>query len=283
MIDQALLIRIKDIEIRAKKILQGIQAGNKRSQQKGYGIDFDQIRDYQFGDDVRFIDWKSSARTNKILVKQFFQENTRTVLLAVDSSASMQYSSTDTLKYHCAIQAAVVMGLIAQNSQDSVGLIIFSDEVELYVPPKKGAVHLQDIINKLINFKALGKQTKLDNLTQFMRTIKRQNIMLCLFSDFIDESYEKLINGISKKTDLLVVRCLDPLELSLPSVGILQFVDIESPLRYDVHLRNAFSLCGRIKQQSNFFLKYNIDACDIFTDKPFFDQLIQFLLRNTKK
>lgn len=228
MISQELLKRIREIEIRTRRVLTGSQIGGHVTAQKGSGFEFDQIREYQYGDDVRFIDWKSSARSQKILVKQYLEERNRTIMIGVDLSASMFFGSSSSLKVDIAQQIAGAIALIADYGKDQVGLILFSDEIEAVVPPGRGKGHVRRVLTELFSEREVGKQTDLNLFFNHPLIKNKKKELLFLLSDFIVDDFEKSLAPVAQHKECVFIRCADIREKDLYSAGLLWMEDLET-------------------------------------------------------
>src|SRR5579872_1195696 len=223
------LKKVKQIEIQTRRLLRGALIGDSRSAVKGSGLDFDQIREYQSGDDVRFIYWKSSARTGNLLVKQYIEERSRVVLLAVDISASSFLGSTETLKHDIIAQVASVLALVTDTGKDRIGLILFADDVELYIPPASGRAHVHRIMEQVFGFEPKKRTTSITSALKKLAQLKRRDALAFVISDFIDEKIDSsYLSLVSRMYDCIAIRCLDPRELELPAVGFVFMQDPET-------------------------------------------------------
>lgn len=288
MINKEALKKIKQLEISTKRLLSGSLVGDTRSAVKGSGLEFDQIREYQVGDDVRFIDWNSSARTNKVLVKQYIEERNRTILLAVDISASQSYSSDDNLKRDILANIAGVIALVAQYGKDNVGLILFSDHVEVCIPPGAGKSHMKTILESLFVYEPKNLKTDLNVPLEHIAKLKRKDTLLFLISDFIVDNFEKRLAGIIKNYDVVAVRCLDKNELQFPEVGFLTVHDYETGESVLIDARkkgsadiNNFLEMRKLAQES-IFKKYGIDSITVANNHQFMGDIIRFFRRRMR-
>jgi len=285
MLSKEIIQRIKHIEITMRRLLSSSFVGDYSSAHKGSGFEFDQIREYQFGDDVRFIDWKASARANKILVKQYIEERNRTVVLAVDISRSNFYSSCDDLKCNTIVQIAAVIALVADYGKDQSSLLLFSDKVEAFIPPAKGRKHTHEIMQKLFSYNPLNySNTNIDMALEHLAKMKRRDAIIFLLSDFIAEISEKKLYPVAKENDLVAIRCLDKNETFLPNVGFITTKDLETgqmvilDTRKKVNKLNKF-LEVRIERQNNLFKKYAIDCLQAVPGEEFISDIVKFFRR----
>ncbi len=285
MISKEIQKKIKLLQLHTKRIMNSFFVGDYRSKQKGYGMDFDQIRDYHVGDDVRFIDWKSSARMNKMLVKQYIHEHSKTIMLMVDVSASSLFGSTEQIKRETIAQVATILSLAAQHDKARIGLILFSEEIEYYLPPKTGTQHTQVVIDTLWNFKPLKKGTDINKACAFLSKIIRSDALVCILSDFIGTYDQVALTCVAKKFDTVIIRCCDRYEKKLPTIGFLNLIDSETGQKIIVDVRSKSSngyeklFQDRITQQNNDFKKNGIDYIDIDNNDQYVDSLILFFVR----
>lgn len=265
--------KIKQLEILTRRLLNGALVGDSRSAIKGSGFEFDQIREYSFGDDIRFIDWKASARNNKLLVKQYIEERSRTVFLAVDVSASSMFGSGIINKYNRIVELASVLALVAQHGKDHVGLLLFSDIVEEYIPAGSSLQHVHRILDRILSFTPKQSKTNITQALQHLLAIKKSDAIVFLISDFIDENMDTYLAQAARKYDLIAVRCLDANEKTMPSVGFITVQDVETGDLVDLDLRGAYHtdikrfLAGRIEQQSKLFKRRGVDLVDIAPER----------------
>jgi uncharacterized protein (DUF58 family) len=288
MIHPEALKKIKQLEITTKRLLSGTLIGDDRSAIKGSGLEFDQIREYQLGDDIRFIDWNSSARTNKVLVKQYIEERNRTILLAVDISRSQSYASSDHIKRDVLANIAGAIALVADYGKDNVGLILFSDKIELCIAPGKGKKHTKLILEALFSYEPKQGLTDINVSLAHAASLKRKDTLLFLISDFIADNFEQRLGSIIKKYDVVAIRCLDKNEIQFPQVGFLTIEDFETgeSLLVDTRKKKSASinqfLESRINNQNKMFKKYGIDSLTLANDKHFMGNLIRFFARRMR-
>lgn len=286
MLSPDIVKRIREIEIHTRRLLSGQLVGDYSSARKGSGFEFDQIREYQVGDDVRFIDWKGTARTGNLLFKQYIEERNRTVVIAVDISSSNFFSSANSLKADVMAEIAAVLALVSDYGKDHASLVLFSDEVELVVPPNRGQKHVHYIMEKLFALRSEKKQTNISCVLKHLANMRIKNGIVFLISDFIDaEDFAKPLKIVAKKTDLIAIRCLDKNESGLPDVGFLTIDDIETGKKIVLDTRKKKGknisdfLKNRISEQSTFFKKAGVDCFDITPGKPFIGDIVRFFRR----
>lgn len=283
MIAQDVRIKMREIQIYTRRLMCSTLVGDARSAQKGSGFDFDQIREYQQGDDTRYIDWKSSVRANRILIKQYIEERSRTIFLVVDISASSIFSSTNQLKIDLIAQVASVLALVGHYGKDSVGLLLFSDQVELFIPPAKTSNHMHMIMEQLFSVKPKYAQTNMDAAFDHLMHIKRRGAVIFVISDFIIPHMSDQWIAFSSRHEVVAIRCLDRNEKMFPSVGLLNVQDPETGimLTIDSQKLNEF-LHKRIASQNSIFRRHKIDCIDVMPDKEFIGDLIRFFRKRMR-
>lgn len=223
-----LLQKVRRIEIKTKGLSKQIFSGEYNSAFKGKGMSFSEVRAYQYGDDVRNIDWNVTARTGEPHVKIFEEERELTVMLLLDLSGSSFFGTKNGFKSDILLEISALLSFAAINNNDKVGAIIFTDRIEKFIPPKKGKQHILYIIRELINIQPAGKKTNLGlALKYFSNIIKRRSICF-LISDFMDQEYQTSFKVASRKHDLIGIRLFDPMEELLPEVGLIPIIDNET-------------------------------------------------------
>ncbi|MFC1842478.1 DUF58 domain-containing protein [Candidatus Dependentiae bacterium] len=285
MLSKEVIKKIRHIEITTKRLLSGSYVGDYSSAKKGTGFEFDQIRDYQMGDDVRFIDWKASARSNKLLVKQYIEERNRAVILVVDFSASIFYTSSQKLKFDVLSEIAAVLALVADYGKDLASLLLFTDKVEVFIPPARGRKHIHKIMEQLFSFKPKGKKTDINCALDRLAKLRRKDSIVFLLSDFVDSLSEKKLYVVSKMYDLVAIRCLDKNERRLPNVGFINIEDIESGEHVLLDTRGRGSkkinkfLFDRLHGQEYMFKRFGVDYVDVYPSESFISDIILFFRR----
>ena len=223
-----LLKKVRKIEIKTRRLSDNVFGGEYHSTFKGRGMTFSEVRQYQFGDDVRAIDWNVTARYNEPFVKVFEEERELTLMLVVDVSGSEFFGTTQQFKRDVLTEIAATLSFSALQNNDKVGLLLFSDQVELFIPPKKGRSHILRIIRELLEFEPKSKATDIANALAFLSGILKKKAIVFLLSDFMDEGYDKTLRIAAKKHDLTGIRVYDKLEEELPNLGIVPMVDTET-------------------------------------------------------
>ncbi len=284
MLTRELLRKIKKIEIVTERLVRDRMAGQYHSVFKGAGIAFSEVRQYTPGDDIRLIDWNVSARMNEPYIKLFVEEREMTVLLLVDMSASGRFGSITQEKRELTAELAAVLAFSAIRNNDRVGLIIFTDEVERFVPPKKGKKHVLRVISEILSFTPRSPRTNLGLGLDFLGRIARRRAVAFMVSDFLApvDQYERSLRIAARRHDLVPVAVTDPLEEALPPVGLLEFEDPETG---EVVVFDSSGPEGRAFAQHSkamrearegLFRRLALDAISVRTDRPYLPALTSF-------
>ena len=222
-----LLKKVRKIEIKTRKLSDHIFGGEYHSTFKGRGMTFSEVRQYQIGDDVRTIDWNVTARYNEPFIKVFEEERELTMMLLVDISGSEFYGTSSTFKNEYSTEIAATLAFSANQNNDKVGLILFTDKIELYIPPKKGRSHILRIIRELIEFKPANKKTDINIPLQFLSNILKNRTIVFMISDFISSDYSNSLRIVSSKHDITGIRVYDKSEITILDLGLVQLMDNE--------------------------------------------------------
>ena len=223
-----LLKKVRKVEIKTKRLSNNIFGGEYHSTFKGRGMTFSEVRGYEFGDDVRSIDWNVTARYNAPFVKVFEEERELTLMLMVDISGSKFFGTDNDLKKNIATEISATLAFSAIQNNDKVGLILFTDNVELYIPTAKGRTHILRIIRELIEFKPKSKRTDISTALEFFSNVTSKKSIAFLLSDFISKDYQKALSIASKKHDLTGIRIYDKFEEEMPNLGLIPMIDQET-------------------------------------------------------
>ena len=223
-----LLKKVRKIEIKTRRLSDHIFGGEYHSTFKGRGMTFSEVRQYQYGDDVRNIDWNVTARYNEPFIKVFEEERELTMMLMVDVSGSELFGTEEQFKNEVVTEIAATLAFSATQNNDKIGLILFSDEVELYIPPKKGRSHVLRIIRELIEFHPKSKQTNIAEALKFLSNVMKKKAIVFLMSDFICEDYKQTLKIVSGKHDVTGIRVYDKCEADIPNLGMVQMQDEET-------------------------------------------------------
>lgn len=223
-----LLKKVRKIEIKTRRLSDHIFGGEYHSTFKGRGMTFSEVRQYQFGDDVRNIDWNVTARYNEPYIKVFEEERELTMMLMVDVSGSEFFGTINQFKKEIITEISATLAFSAMQNNDKVGLLLFSDEVELYIPPKKGKSHVLRIIRELLEFKPKSNKTNIAEALKYLTNVMKKKAIVFVLSDFIDDDYVKTLKIIGNKHDLTGIRIYDEREENIPNLGMVQMQDAET-------------------------------------------------------
>lgn len=283
MISKELLKQVRQIEIRTRGLVNQVFSGEYHSVFKGRGMEFSEVREYIFGDDVRNIDWNVTARFGHPFIKIFEEERELSVILLVDLSGSLSFGSVDKTKQQIAVELSAILAFSALKNNDKVGLFLFSDKIEKFIPPRKGKTHVLRIIRELLSFKPEGNMTNIKTALEYMNhTIKKKSIVF-LISDFIDEGYEKILRIVGKKHDLIGLVINDQREKSIPKLGLVKFTDTEtgqerwidtSSPKMQRWLKEYYDKLS--SQRKALFLSSRLDSIEIKTGENYVTPLVNF-------
>ncbi|MCC6288020.1 MAG: DUF58 domain-containing protein [Chitinophagaceae bacterium] len=223
-----ILKKVKELEIKSKKLTANLFTGEYHTAFKGKGMSFKEVREYSAGDDVRFIDWNVSARMNQPFSKMFEEERELTMLLLVDISASSLFGTIHQRKKDLITEVCAVLAFSAVNNNDKVGVIFFSDKIEFYIPPKKGREHVLYIVRELLTVKPKGKGTNLNEAVRFFNNAVKQKSIAFILSDFMVEQYDDPLRVAGSRHDVIGIKVYDKMDMDLPEVGLMQIEDFET-------------------------------------------------------
>lgn len=285
-----ILKKVRQLEIKTKGIVNQIFSGEYHSVFKGRGIDFSEVREYQVGDDIRSIDWNVTARFGHPFIKVFEEERELTVFLIVDLSGSQYFGSQNNTKQQIAIELSATLAFSALKNNDKVGLILFTDKVEKFIPPKKSRSHILRIIRELLTFEPEGYKTNINNALEFFNKALKKRCIAFLISDFIDSEYDKILRIIGRKHDLVAISIEDIREKEIPKIGLLKLKDLETGSEFilDSNNPNLNKLLKeyyqrKAEKQKKLFLSSNIDFIKINTEKGFIKPMIEFFKMREKR
>jgi len=290
VISRELVKKLKKIEIYTSRLANDQLAGSYHSVFKGRGMTFSEVRQYQAGDDVRFIDWNVSARMNDAYVKVFTEEREMTVMLLVDLSASERFGSVEKPKIETVAEVAALLAFSAIKNNDRVGLILFTDRVERFVPPKKGRSHVMRVVTEILNANPEGEGTDLGVALDLLGSIGKRRTVAFLISDFIAEQYEKPLKVVSAKHDLIPIQIVDPRETELPDVGLALIEDLETGVLVEVDTSDAEVRAKYTREaqrqraaREHLFRRLQLDHVTVSTDRDFVKPLTElFRLRQRR-
>lgn len=290
MISKDILSKIRKLEIHTKGLVNNIFSGEYQSAFKGRGMEFSEVREYTFGDDVRQIDWNVTARSSEPYIKVFEEEREQTLMLCVDISPSGSFGSRSQTKMELAIEICAVLAFSAIKNSDKVGMVLFTDQIEKVVPPKKGRTHVLRLIRELYTTEPEGTSTNIAEALSYVNRLLTRRSILVLASDFQDQDFEKQHRITTRKHDLVNLVINDKLEEDLPNIGIVPFRDAETGKESLVDtsskkVREAYRqrVQERKKSLQEYFLKNKMDSIDVYTNESYIRPLINFFQRRIKR
>jgi len=285
-----LLKKVRKIEIKSRGLTNHIFSGHYHSAFKGKGMTFSEVREYQYGDDVRSIDWNVTARLNHPYVKIFEEEREMTVMLLIDVSGSNKFGTQKQFKEELITEIAAVLSFSAIQNNDKVGVIFFSDKIEKFISPKKGSSHILRIIRELINFTPSNKETNIAEALRYFTNIIKKKCTAFLISDFMDNGFEDAIKITSKKHDLVAIRVYDELESQLPDIGIVKIKNTENGKTLwidssDVQIRKNYQIWWKQHEKylNDVFLKSGTDEVKINTNQDYVKPLMNLFKKRENR
>lgn len=283
MLTKELLKQVRQIEIRTRGLVNQVFSGEYHSVFKGRGMEFSEVREYQFGDDIRNIDWNVTARFGHPFIKIFEEERELTVILLVDLSGSLLFGTVEKTKQQIAAELSAILAFSAMKNNDKVGLILFTDKIEKFVPPRKGKKHVLRVIREVLSFGPKGKTTNIKSALEYMNNAIKKKSIVFLLSDFMDEGYEKILRIVGKKHDLIGVVLNDRREYDLPKIGMIKLTDNETGEErwIDTSDSNVQKTVREMKQKitrnrKSLFLTSRLDSIEVNTDENYVKPLVHF-------
>jgi uncharacterized protein (DUF58 family) len=277
-----LLKKVRRIEIKTRGLSRHIFAGEYHSAFKGRGIAFSEVREYQYGDDIRTIDWNVTARFNHPYIKIYEEERELTVMLLIDVSGSGSFGTSNSFKKEVITEIAAVLSFSAIFNNDKIGVIFFSDSIEKFIPPQKGRKHILRIIRELLDFTSVSLKTNLDEPLRFLSNAIKKRCTAFVISDFMAPSFEEPLRIASSKHDVVALKIYDPIERSLPDVGMLKVTDAETGEEKWIdtssgNVRREYELWweNHLRMIRNAFLKCGVDSSEISTDEDYVKPLMK--------
>ena len=290
MIPKEIIRKVRHIEIRTKGLVNDLFGGEYHSIFKGRGMTFSEVREYVSGDDIRMIDWNVTARNNAPYVKIFEEERELTVYLLVDVSQSGNFGTVNQFKSELAAEIAAVLGFSAIKNQDKVGLILFSDDIEKYIAPKKNTSHILRVIREVLFNKPTSSGTSIQAGIDFLLNVAKRKSVVFLISDFLDENYWKSLKLANNKHDMIGIRISDPAEELIPNMGLIKIEDPETKEKVWVDIS---SKKDRVKHLSTIQKKWNnfqeecnrnqFDIIDVSTQRDYVEPLMEFFKKREKR
>ncbi|MGA9294437.1 MAG: DUF58 domain-containing protein [Ignavibacteriaceae bacterium] len=283
MLTKELLKQVRQIEIKTKGLVNQVFSGEYHSVFKGRGMEFSEVREYQFGDDIRNIDWNVTARFGHPFIKIFEEERELTVMLLVDLSGSLIFGTVEKTKQQIAAELSAILAFSAMKNNDKVGLLLFTDKIEKFVPPRKGRMHVLRIIREVLSFEPVGKTTNIKGALEYMNNAIKKKSIVFLLSDFMDSGYEKILRIIGKKHDLIGIVLNDQREKEIPKMGLIKFTDAETGGERWVDTssksfqKNLASIrWNNMQKLKSLFTSGRIDNIEINTSENYVAPLVRF-------
>lgn len=283
MLPKEILSKVRFIEITTSRLVNTLFAGEYHSVFKGRGMEFDEVREYDPQDDMRDIDWNVTARMGHPYTKKFVEERELTVMFLVDASSSGQYGTKGTTKAELIAEIAALLAFSAVKNNDRVGLIIFSDKVEKFIPPKKGRFHVLRVVREILTFQPKHRATDLNVALKTLNDVVTKRSTVFLFSDFISQNYEKMLKVSHKKHDVVAVVAEDPSEKEFPSLkSLVELEDAETGERFTLSTPPNFKKRYRQEwekrkaERDRIFSSVGLDRIEIETGKPYIQSLVKF-------
>lgn len=278
-----LLKQVRQIEIKTKGLVNQVFSGEYHSVFKGRGMEFSEVREYQIGDDIRNIDWNVTARFGHPFIKIFEEERELTVILMVDISGSLIFGTRDKTKQQIAAELSAILAFSAMKNNDKVGLLLFTDKIEKFVPPRKGKKHVLRIIREVLSFEPEGKATNIRGALEYLNHAIKKRSIVFLLSDFMDTGYEKILRVVGKKHDFIGVVMNDIRENEIPRMGLVKFTDAETgeerwldtnDSKIRRHLKETRQEIARVRK--SLFVSSRLDSIEIQTGQNYVKPLVQF-------
>ncbi|HEX2897116.1 MAG TPA: DUF58 domain-containing protein [candidate division Zixibacteria bacterium] len=290
MIPKELLSKIRKIEIRTKKLVNELFSGEYHSTFKGQGMEFEEVRQYEPGDDVRLIDWNVTARMGYPFIKKFREERELSVVLLIDASSSGRFGTRERFKNDTAAELSAVLAFSAIKNNDKVGLIIFTDQIEKFVPPKKGRAHVLRIIREILYFQPKGKGTNIAGALEYFNNVIRRKSVVFLISDFLSQGFNKPLQIANNKHDIVAVKITDPRETKFEDVGLIELEDTETGEIVFIDTASAEfrkEFAARAEEDVTGLKKslrmINLDFINIRTDQSYIEPLVSFFRMREKR
>ena len=290
MLPREILKKVKRIEIQTRGLVNSFFGGEYHSVFKGRGMTFSEVREYTPGDDIRLIDWNVTARSSNPFIKVFEEERELTVYLIVDISESGSFGSLLNTKKDVSSEIASVLGFSAIKNNDKVGLILFSDDVVKYVPPKKGKTHVLRIVRELLYIKSTGERTSIKKGLEFLNKVAKRKAVIFLLSDFIDDNYWDAVKIVNKKHDLIAINIFDPFEVNFPNSGMIKIEDPETKSRFWIDTSSTDDLnkmnnknIDKLEYLEKSSKKIGLDLISISTAEDYVEPLLNLFKKRGKK
>lgn len=283
MIPKHVLKKVRQIEIRTRHLVNDVFSGEYHSVFKGRGMEFAEVREYEPGDDIRSIDWNVTARMGRPYIKRFTEERELTVILVVDVSASSNFGTFEQMKGEIVAELCAVLAFSAIKNNDRVGLLIFTDQIEKFIPPKKGRTHILRVIRELLYTQPEQPGTDITQALEYLNKVFTRRSIVFMVSDFLTSNYMTPLRIANKRHDMVAITITDPREIRLPPVGLIELEDVETGEEVLIDTNDKAWLQAyqkmniqRREERDREFRLMGVDAVHISTDRPYIDPLIQF-------
>ncbi len=290
MIPKEILKKVRQIQIRSSRLVNDVLAGEYVSVFKGRGMEFEEVREYQAGDDIRTIDWNVTARMGHPYIKRFTEERELTIMFLVDLSYSGEFGSMKQFKNEIATEICALLALSAVRNNDKVGLILFTDKIEKFVPPKKGKTHVLRVIREVLYYKPENKGTDISIALEYLLKVTKRKTVCFLVSDFITAGFEHALRIANKRHDIIATSITDPRELEIPNVGFVELEDaetgeitlIDTTDRKMMERFNRFNT-KNMEDRAKLFRSMGVDLIDVRTDRSYVEPIMQFFRAREKR
>lgn len=290
MIPKEILKKVRQIQIRSSRLVNDVLAGEYVSVFKGCGMEFEEVREYQAGDDIRTIDWNVTARMGHPYIKRFTEERELTIMFLVDLSYSGEFGSVKQFKNEIATEICALLALSAVRNNDKVGLILFTDKIEKFVPPKKGKTHVLRVIREVLYYKPENKGTDISIALEYLLKVTKRKAVCFLISDFITEGFEHALRIANKRHDIIAASITDPRELEIPNVGFVELEDAETGeiTLIDTSDRKMMERFNRfntknMEERAKLFRSMGVDLIDVRTDRSYVEPIMKFFRAREKR
>ncbi|MDR2578773.1 MAG: DUF58 domain-containing protein [Chitinispirillales bacterium] len=289
MIPKEVLQKVRQIEIRTRRIVDTVMSGGYNSAFRGRGMEFSEVRSYTDGDDIRTIDWNVTARMGSPYIKKYIEERELTVMLVVDASSSGNFGSVDKFKGEIAVELCSLLAFSAIRNNDRVGLIIFTSDVEVFIPPRKGKNHVLRVIRELLYFQPKHKGTDIGNALKFLNRVQTKTSVVFLVSDFISSNFETPLRVSAKRHDLVTVSITDPREEVLPRIGLVELEDAETgeTILFDTRSKKSIEIykrerAARRAQLDELLRSTGVDEIKITTETGYVKPIVKFFQKRER-
>jgi uncharacterized protein (DUF58 family) len=290
VIPREILKKVRRLEISTRGAVNDVFSGEYHSVFKGRGMNFAEVREYQYGDDIRMLDWNVTARVGAPYVKLYEEERELTVMLMVDASGSGDFGTVGRMKGEVAVEICALLAFAATKNNDKVGLIIFTDRIEKFVPPRKGRIHVLRVLRELLYFRPEGRGTNLQIALEYLAHVMRRRAVVFLVSDFLTANYRRALNVAGRRHDVVAIRISDPRERDIPAIGYVELEDAETGQHIlvdtsDAEFRSLLSqnIAREQEAREKMFRSMKVDFMEVHTDRPYFDTLMRFFRQRARR